>query len=263
MRPGQNMNLSAFGIAAAILLLMLPNVASAEKRVKIDETVIPRALIWIDGIPSFPPYKIEIVGDTALVINGRPVKSFPLVPSSEKRVRAPADELSFRAFGAMRAALAAGLRDSAVAAAGCAVFNSDTSLAGVATIDDSLGREVLLTRKDHSGKVYSYDHVLVPGPRDLRAPEREETVLDRLNETYRATESILAHGSAQFFCHNGSCTMTVPRSFFPRLMRDIRAAALADSVSIRDWYRPAATPPRLLDPRIADLIARNTIWEGQ
>lgn len=262
MRPGQNINLSVLGTAAAILLLMLPKVAPAEKRAKIDESVIPRALIWIDGIPSFPPYKIEIVGDTALVINGRPVKSFPLVPFSEKRVRTPSEQLGARAFAAMREALAIGLRDSAVSAAGCAVFNSDTSLAGVATLSTS-GRTILLTKKDPGGKVTSYETVLPPRSPDLGAAEKGEPVLDKLNETYRATERILAHGSAQFICHNGSCIVSIPKSFFPRLVRDVRDAALADSLSAKDWYRSVTTPPRLLDVRIADLIARNTIWEGR
>ena len=71
MRPDPSIRPSVLGAAAVIVLLLLPEAASAEKRVKIDENVIPRAQIWIDGIPIFPPYELQIVGDTAFVINGR------------------------------------------------------------------------------------------------------------------------------------------------------------------------------------------------
>jgi hypothetical protein len=261
MRPPSHLAPSVVGTAIGVFLLLIPGIAPAQKLVKIDPSVIPRAKIWIDGVPVFPPYILTIEGDTAFVINHRPVASYPLVSVSGKRDHTPSEQLSARAFEAMREALAAGLRDSAVTAAGCAVFNSDTSLAGVATLTPG-GRTILLTKKGPAGDVTSYETVLPPRPRGPGAAENRQTTLEMLTGTYRATERILAHGSIQFFCHNGSCTMSIPQRFFPRLVRDVRDAALADSLSPQAWYRSVTTQPRLLDFRIADLIARNTVWEG-
>lgn len=240
-------------------LLLLPATGSAAKHMSIDETVIQTARVWIDGIPYYPPYNLEIVGDTAFVVNGVVAQACPTPTTAKTETPTPCELVRDKVAATALEAWQAGLSDSAVVAAACAAFNADTSACGVATSRPPWGL-LDLTKRDTGGKILSMETVYVTRPSEQQRPKA--TRRDQLEQWRRMTENSIASGGIIFWERPGRI-QSCPASLFPDLLRDIRDAALGDSFTVANWYRSAVGKPRLMNPQTANSIARNVKWIGR
>jgi hypothetical protein len=229
--------------------------------VALDWDILQKALIWVDGVPLLPPYNVEIVGDSAVVVNSVPVKTIPTRPW-QGPPKTAGELLDVRAGEAMFAAIRAGVPDSLIAAVGCSVYAAaDTSLCLSAEVGPH-GTAILLTARRH-GRLY-YDSKLVPSHDSLEGMNRPKpSTMDRLSGVRRGIEAIIAMRGFGFFDGNDAHRATVPRSMEQRLYRDIIAAASQHPFEEKKWQQDMSGGPHVLDWVSARKISEHATWNAR
>ena len=246
--------LAAFLVGSALAAPAWP----PEQRAALDWNILRSALIWIDGAPLLPPYTVEIVGDSAVVVNSHPVHRFRGRPAPEIPPT-PKELLIGRANAAMGAALRRGVPDSLIAAVGCSVLTvADTSLFYHAEVLPS-GRLVAWSR------FHGRPHAEFIGPPHRQLPDTTRdhppTRTEQLESLKKQINTLLSWGSLQLFSTHGPGEMTCPRVRADQLYQDIIEAASAGTIDKAAWL--AAKPAHLLHYPMAVKVAQHTTWSGR
>lgn len=157
----------------------------------------------------------------------------------------------------MRAAREAGAVDSVATAVGCAIINSDTTLAGVARpTPGHTSFELLQHAPDGTVQV-----VRIHGPKTASVAPDSTTPLDRLRSAYAVLERVIATDS--YLVISGGAYSFAPASHAPAWARDIRDAARADTVIPLEWWSSVPGGRRRLSHIFARDIARHCHWVGR
>jgi hypothetical protein len=226
--------------------------------IPLDWDIIQEALIWVDGVPLLPPYNVEIVGDSAVVVNSVPIQTYP-TRSWQRPPKTASELLDERAGEAMFAAIRWGVPDSLIAAVGCSVFvAADTSLCLSAEVGHG-GTAILVTARRH-GRLY-YDRHLVPSHDTLEAMKRPKpTTADLLADVRKGIDVLIARRSIQFFDHPGPHEGSVPRALERRLYPDIIAAASQHPFDEKKWQQDLSAGLHMLSIVSARKISEHTTW---
>ena len=243
-------------VLSAIALAVASVEVDAGKDIALNAAQVRSVRVWIDGEPVIPPYDLQMVGDSAVVLNGHPLRVISRQPApAAQQERAPVDRLVDSAYAAMRSAVALGLPDSVVTAAGCAVLNADTTFFGPVTVEPPW-KVIIAAGPRMPDGTRSPGRLSPPTFRNLMArPDRNGRA--DLRTYYSAVGTSIARNYTYFLNRRGS-DQTVSADHLSRLMADIRDAARAEStLTPLAWVRGG----RMLEYNCARAIASKTRWE--